>query len=306
MSRLFKSFIFFILAIAFCGCSNKIEPVEETVPPEEPSEETVEEVMQPEMLDFVDAHGNEYRTEISPSVRKHPYDWSCLSKEGQKMIYEGDPRYTCRLGVDVSYHEGNIDWNLLREEGFTFAIIRLGARGYGESGKVFLDQQFHHNMEEAKAAGFDVGVYFFSQAINEQEAEEEAEFVLENLKGYELDLPVVYDPENILDAEARTDDVTGEQFTENTIRFCQTVEAAGFDTMIYSNMLWEAYQFDLTQLSDYPVWYADYEPVPQTPYDFTFWQYTEKGVSDAVTEGLDDNYIDFDIQFIPVDEESTY
>lgn len=263
---------------------------------EEGIEKTTEESG---LLSFVDAHGKHYETEIREDVKKHSYDLSCFSYEGQRLKYEGDDRYSYRLGVDVSYHDGILDWEKIREEGFSFAIIRLGARGYGSKGRVFLDEQFHNNMKGAKAAGLDVGVYFFSQAINEEEAQEEADFVLEHLNGYELDLPVVYDPESILDAEARTDDVSGEQFTKNTLLFCEEIKEAGYEPMIYSNMLWEAYKFDLAKLSEYPIWYADYEACPQTPYHFEFWQYTESGILEGIAEGYEESEIDFNIQLIP-------
>lgn len=139
-----------------------------------------------------------------------------------------------------------------------------------------------------------MGVYFFAQAINEEEAKEEAEFVLEHIAGYELQLPVVYDPESILDDEARTDDVSGEQFTKNTEVFCSMIEEAGYQPMIYSNMLWEAYELNLEYLEGYPIWYADYEPLPQTPYHFDFWQYTNEGSVDGI-EGR----TDLNIQLIP-------
>ena len=136
----------------------------------------------------------------------------------------------------------------------------------------------------------------FSQAVNEEEAREEAEFVLKNLEGLSLELPVVYDPENILDADARTDDVTGEQFTKNTLVFHDMIEKAGYQPMIYSNMLWEAYQYDLEQLEKYPIWYADYEPLPQTPYHFEFLQYTNTASIDGIT-----GTVDLNIQLIPAE-----
>lgn len=256
--------------------------------------ETAETEEKEEMIHFVDAHGNWYDAVINPAVEKHGYDLSCFSHDGSFLRYEGDDRYTYRLGVDVSYHNGELDWEKIREDGISFAFIRLGARGYGKEGRVFLDEQFYNNIKNARAAGLDVGVYFFSQAVNEAEAAEEADFVLKNLEGCSLELPVVYDPESILDAEARTDNVSGEQFTENAIVFCEKIKAAGFEPMIYSNMLWEAFKLDLTRLSDYQLWYADYEELPQTPYRFSFWQYTEKGKLSSVDD------IDLDIQMIPV------
>ena len=141
-----------------------------------------------------------------------------------------------------------------------------------------------------------MGVYFFAQAVNEEEAREEADFVLQNLQGYTLQLPVVYDPESILDDEARTDNVSGEQFTKNTEVFCSAVAEAGYDPMIYANMLWEAFELDLEKLSEYPLWYADYEPAPQTPYHFRFWQYTNVGQVPGITGNADLN-----IEMIPVE-----
>ena len=149
------------------------------------------------------------------------------------------------------------------------------------------------NIEEAQAVGMDVGVYVFSQAVNEEEADEEARFVLDQLQGRTLELPIVYDPELIRDDEARTDSVTGEQFTANTIAFCERVKEAGYQPMIYSNMVWEADLYDLGKLQSYPVWYADYEQIPQTPYAFRFWQYSEKGTVDGISGD-----VDLDVEFI--------
>ena len=131
------------------------------------------------------------------------------------------------------------------------------------------------------------GVYFFAQAINEAEAKVEADFALKSLAGRSLDLPVVYDPESILDDVARTDNVSGQQFTANTKVFCETIKAAGYEPMIYANMLWEAFELDLSRLKGYPIWYADYEDKPQTPYDFVIWQYTNEGSVPGV-EGVCD------------------
>lgn len=244
------------------------------------------------ILEFVDAFGNPYKVKINPDIARKKYrDKNFSYKEG-KMIYKDD-KYSSRLGVDVSHHQGKIDWEKVKEDGYEFAIIRIGYRGYGTEGTLNLDNRFHENIKDAQRAGLDVGVYFFAQAINEEEALEEAEFVLKHLKGYKLELPIAYDPESILYDEARTDDVTGEQFTKNAKVFCKRIRKAGYEPMIYSNILWEAYELDLEKLSDYPVWYADYEPLPQTPYDFVMWQYTSSGTVDG-TKGR----VDLNIQFV--------
>ncbi len=302
MKKIYRKIIALLTASIFLmpGCAqteniSEDEQIREVADLEIDTDPQKEETEEPEILHFVDVYKKPYQVEINPNVEKHNYKNECFIHDGHYLSYEGDAGYTSRLGVDVSEHQGYVDWQQLKEDGFSFAFIRLGYRGYGQEGNILLDKEFHRNMENAQAAGFDVGVYFFAQAVNEEEAQEEADFVLENLKGYSLELPVVYDPESILDDEARTDNVSGEQFTKNTEVFCSAVEDAGYDPMIYANMLWEAFELDLEQLSEYPLWYADYEPAPQTPYHFQFWQYTNEGEVPGI-EGR----ADLNIQLIPV------
>ena len=253
------------------------------------------ETVQPQILNFVDIKGNWYQTEILENVRKHNYNWNYLTNDEHGIAYEGDPNYTIRKGIDVSDWQGTIDWKQVADAGYEFAILRLGYRGYGTKGTMKMDNTFYYNIQNAQKYGIDVGVYFFAQAVNEAEAIEEANYVLNALKGYELQLPIVYDPELISHTKARTDNVTGEQFTKNTIAFCEAVKAAGYTPMVYSNMVWEATLFDMTQLQAYNFWYADYEKLPQTPYAFCFWQYSDQGR----VPGIKGN-VDLNVQFIPI------
>ena len=238
---------------------------------------------------FRDVYGKEYETTISPGFPKHPYVIENFIKDNGLMSYEDD-KYIAVRGIDVSNKQHEIDWEKVKASGIEFVIIRLGFRGYGEAGDIHIDQSFKRNMEGAAANGIPIGVYFFAQAINEEEALEEADFVIENLEGYDISLPVVYDPESILKDTARTDNVSGEQFTKNAIAFCEAIKAAGYEPMIYSNMLWEAFEFEMDKLTDYRFWYADYEDIPQTPYFFEFWQYSERGHIDGIK-----NAVDYDI-----------
>ena len=247
-----------------------------------------------EILKFVDAWGEWHETEIDPAIRKHDYNWSCLTNTEAGIQYAGDERYTIRKGIDVSEHQGDIDWGRVKAAGYDFAFLRIGYRGYGEQGTLCADAKFQQNIVNAHNAGVEVGVYLFSQAVSEDEALQEAGLVLEQLQGHSLELPVVFDPERIRDDAARTDNVTGEQFTKNTVLFCEKMKEAGYQPMIYSNMLWEAFEYDMEALADYPIWYADYEPVPQTPYYFSFWQYSEKGSVDGIAGNVDLN-----VQFLP-------
>ena len=273
------------------------EPEMITDRPEEPTVtvsagEKNDEAEERRTLKFVDVFGEEYETVIDPGVPAHSYNNDCYTREGSFATYD-DEAYTSRIGIDVSRHQGRIDWDRVRQQGIEFAFIRIGYRGYGEEGSMNADQMFIENIEGARAAGIDTGVYFFSQAVNEEEALEEAAFVIDSLKGYELQLPVVYDPESILDDTARTDNVTGEQFTRNTRAFCDSIRENGYEPMIYSNMLWEAFELDLSKLTDIPIWYADYEELPQTPYHYAFWQYSNEGSVDGIAGPTD-----MDIQMV--------
>lgn len=247
-----------------------------------------------QILRYVDAHGGQHQMVVRNDIEKHDYDWTCLKQTENGITYEGDSNYTIRKGIDVSYHQGEIDWNQVKNAGYDFVFVRIAYRGYGAEGTLNADSMALSNIKGAKEAGLDVGVYIFSQAVNEAEAVEEADFVLDLLDGTKLELPVVYDPEQITDDEARTDSVTGAQFTANTKAFCERIRSAGYEPMFYSNLVWEADQFDLGRLKQYPVWYADYESVPQTPYAFRFWQYSESGTVDGINGS-----VDLDVEFIP-------
>ncbi len=255
-----------------------------------------------EVLSFVNAFEESFEVEINPDIQKHDYDFSYLSssdtagpvsgsnhKIREEFLTYKDDTYRSRMGIDVSYHQGNIDWQQVKETGIEFVFVRIGYRGYGEAGNIKADDNALSYIEGAKENGLDVGVYFYSQAINEEEAVEEAEFVLKQLNGMELELPIVYDPEHVLDDEARTDDVSGEQFTKNAVAFLNRIKESGYEPAIYANMLWEAFELDLTKLADYDIWYADYEPLPQTPYNFRYWQYSNTGNVSGIQGEVDLN-----------------
>lgn len=230
---------------------------------------------------FRDVFGNEFKTVINPKVPEPEVKKEQFKLNGTKMTFvpesstAGSPYYMIRLGVDISRHDGEVDWKKLKKDGIEFVILRCGYRGY-QSGKLKADENFQANIKGALEAGLDVGIYIFSQAASEKEALEEAALCLEQIRGHKITLPVFYDPEIIRDDPARSDNISGEQFTKNAVAFCEAIKKAGFVPGVYSNMLWEAYEFDMSIIKDYVIWYADYEPQPQTPYNYEFWQYAEK------------------------------
>ena len=131
---------------------------------------------------------------------------------------------TAEQGIDVSYYQGAIDWAAVREAGISFAILRVGYRGWGEDGAIHTDACFAQNLEGAKAAGLDVGVYFFSQATTAEEAAQEAAYTLSLLEGAALELPVYFDWEQIgMEQEARTDTTDLDKLTELCLAFAEPI-----------------------------------------------------------------------------------
>ena len=181
------------------------------------------------------------------------------------------------FGIDVSSYQGDIDWQHVREDGVEFAFIRAGYRGYGEEGKLCEDEKFAANYDGAHSAGIDTGVYFFSQAVTPEEAVEEANFVLEILDGRPLEYPVVFDWENVFvpsgEDAPRTEDVMPQTLTLSAIAFCETIEDAGYKSMIYTNKKQAVLKYDLRQLKKYPIWFAYYDTTLNYCYDFDVWQY---------------------------------
>ena len=230
-------------------------------------------VEEAEKFSFRDACGGEHEFFLDESASYHAYDCSKFSREGEGKLLYNDEDFVVRHGIDISRHEGKINWKKVKNSGYDFVILRVGYRGY-QTGKLKVDENFHANVKGAIKAGFDVGVYVYSQAITEEEALEEADLVLNEIRGYKITLPVVYDPESVGWDTARTDGVPPSVFNKMTVIFCEKMKEAGYEPMIYANHYWEAFVLDMGLLRDYKFWYADYENSPQLPYDFEFWQYT--------------------------------
>lgn len=238
---------------------------------------------------FVDKKRIEHSMPIDDNIEMHSYNWEGLITEGEYKYYFENAELKSQIGIDVSEYQGEIDWDLVKSAGIDFAFIRLGYRGYGENGSLNIDSKFEENISGALEAGLEVGVYFFSQAVSEEEAVTEAVFILEHIQMYEISYPIAYDLEFIEDSAARTDGLTKGQLTANCIAFCQEIENAGYVSLIYTDLLREATILDLKSLSDYAIWYSDYEDIPQTPYQFEFWQFTEKGQVNGISGYVDIN-----------------
>ena len=245
-----------------------------------------------ELYYFQDVYGHTYSMYRNLTCVQSPYQMSGFSCQDQRMMYSDDT-YTSRLGIDISQYQGGIDWAQVKAAGFDFVFIRVGTRGY-ESGSIYEDECWAENLKEAKEAGLDAGVYFFSGAVSEQEAEEEADYIIEKLNGEPLELGIVLDVETIGSGTSRHDDLSAEQYTANTSAFCERVRAAGYNPIVYSNIFWEATHYDMTKIGNYDVWYADYMTTPQTPYMYRFWQYTDSGTVPGINGA-----VDLDVELIP-------
>jgi GH25 family lysozyme M1 (1,4-beta-N-acetylmuramidase) len=222
----------------------------------------------------------------------HSYDWSLMKEDGDLRSYE-DEYYTSLQGVDVSAHQEEIDWVKVKESGIQFAYIRAGYRGYTEGG-LYRDAYFEQNMKGAKDAGLLTGVYFFSQAVTVQEAEEEAEFMAEIIGDHEVDLPVVFDMERPENGDVgRTEILSRQEQTASAVAFLKKAAEAGFETMIYDSAYLFETDYDLPSLQRVRKWVAHYDERPGYPYDFEIWQYTADGDIEGISGGAD-----LDIMFV--------
>ena len=216
-------------------------------------------------------------------LKKEDFD----NSDGQ-IVYTGDD-YDTILGVDVSEHQHWIDWEKAAADGVQFVYIRSGYRGYTK-GSLNTDAWFRTNIDAAREAGLDVGVYFFSQAINVAEAIEEAKYVLEQIKDYPVTLPVMYDWEKFEDVpEARTNDVDVSIIGDCGVAFCETIRAAGYEAGIYFNRQLGYYSFDLSRLKDCKLWLAEPGDYPSFYYAGNIWQYTHEGEVDGIEGSVDMN-----------------
>lgn len=231
---------------------------------------------------------------VVEELPKSTYDNSLFQvNENGFLTYDSD-EYTCKIGIDVSRYQENIDWAAVKGAGVQFAMLRLGYRGYG-TGALVMDPYFQQNIQGAQANGIEVGVYFFSQAITPEEGAEEARFCLNALKGYHITYPIVFDWESYDSSlEPRTDGLDDKILTQCAVAFCEEVEAAGYQSMVYSNLTYFYLHFDLNQLVDYPLWLAQYNSRPSFYYHFDMWQYSGTGK----VPGIDGN-VDLNIHFIP-------
>ncbi|NLJ30994.1 MAG: hypothetical protein GX424_05255 [Clostridiales bacterium] len=216
--------------------------------------------------------------------------------EGKKYNFDGKGALKTRIGIDVSSHQGYIDWNKVKAAGIEFAILRAGYRGY-VTGSYNKDPYFERNYAGAKAAGISVGVYFFSQAISVDEAVAEAQFTLDILGGRSLSEPIAFDTEYVNDDNVRTNlaNLTSQQRTDFAVAFCEKIKSSGYRPMVYASKNWFYNDLIVSRLAPYTTWVAQYYSSSASAtwgtnyqYPYQYWQYTSSGQIDGVySSGLD-------------------
>ncbi len=223
-------------------------------------------------------------------VPRTTHDPVLFETENGRMRYN-DPAVQTFTGIDVSAHREEIDWQAVKADGIDFAMIRVGWRGNTE-GHLYQDEYFEQNARDARAAGLEIGVYLYSQAVTVEEAAEEAQAVIGWIADYEITYPVVFDWEYV-SSDARTGSMDSETLNACALAFCERIEAAGYIPMIYFNLDTGYRRYDLAQIAGYDFWLAEYDGAPTFYYDYQMLQYTCYGS----VAGSDD-WVDLNLSFV--------
>ena len=222
-----------------------------------------------------------------PTIPPEPNPYGRLDFQYNNHNYLTCLRTDSYSGVDVSAFQGDIDWKKVARSGIDFAIIRLGYRGYG-SGKLVEDEYAQKNLAGATEAGLPIGAYFFSQALNMDEADQEIEYMLNILGDYRLDMPIILDWE-IPASDARTANMDARTLTDIQLYFCEKMKGLGYQPMVYFNWHQSENLYYLSELEDFPFWLALYQDRMRYPWKVEMWQYTCTGRVPGINGDVDIN-----------------
>ncbi len=266
----------------------------------QPSEVYTPGITTGETIDYSDRKIPVYAGTEQNQLRHGDFIWA--ADHPDRLVYIGS-QFRTRFGIDVSAYQNRasqnetIDWQAVRNDGVDFAMIRIGLRGYS-SGKINEDAFYRQNIEGAMAAGIETGVYFFAQAITVEEAIEEADFVIERLRGLNINGPVAYDWE-MHDSSYRVYGTSPEMATACAIAFCKRIQEAGYTPMIYAGTYVSYVKYDQGAIAPYLCWYPEYKSdsseklCPTLYYQPDYWQFSSK----CSVAGIGGN-VDANIQFI--------
>lgn len=246
--------------------------------PEEPSSVTVKDDPAADGLHTLIVHdnGEEEWVSINQYLARNDYDYSGLVYQRPLMKYYENNTRVSYVGADISKTQDYVDFAELRRSGIEFVMLRLGQRGYS-SGEITLDEYFMDNWKRATDAGLDVGVYFFSQAVTVEEAEEEAQFVIDTISENEIQYPVVFAMDTIPNEVSRIDSLDKMERTNIALAFMDRIRENGYFPMVYGDKEWLIQKLSLGSMIGYDVWLSQEKDIPDYPYQFAMWQYTTHG-----------------------------
>ncbi|MCR4814761.1 MAG: glycoside hydrolase family 25 protein [Lachnospiraceae bacterium] len=258
-----------------------------------PSFATVLRKMYPESIVY-SGDGRFYFEPIDDSIPKSKYAReNYVTEDNGFRYYDENGERKSTLCLDVSAHQGSIDWPKVASSGVTAVMIRAGYRGYG-SGKMVEDEKVHANIAGARANNIEAGIYFFSQAINEAEVDEEVEVLLEIARTDGANGPIAIDVEKLDADTARGNALSAEERTHLTIYFCEKIKEAGYEPMIYGNAYSLFHMLNYNEIKQYKIWYAFYSDFNYFPYNCHMWQYSSTGSVPGISGDVDLN-----VRYVP-------
>ena len=223
---------------------------------------------------FFDKNGNKVTGEQVIQGAKYNFDSTGALVKGSGT-----------MGIDVSKWNGNINWTAVKNSGVSFVIIRCGYRG-SSTGALVEDPKFKTNIKGATDAGLKVGIYFFSQAITDVEAVEEASMTIDLIKKYKISYPVFLDVE---DSGGRGDKIDSNTRTQVIEAYCQTLKNSGYTAGVYANKSWLNNKMNAGALSGYKIWLAQYNTEVTYGGKYDMWQYSSKGSVNGISGNTDMN-----------------
>lgn len=246
---------------------------------------------------IVHDNGEEEWVSINQYLARNDYDYSGLVYQRPLMKYYENNTRVSYVGVDISKTQDYVDFLELKRAGIEFVMLRLGQRGYS-SGEITMDEYFMDNLKRASEAGLDVGVYFFSQAVTVEEAEEEAQFVIDTLSENKIQYPVVFSMDTIPNEVSRIDSLDKMERTNIALAFMDKIRENGYFPMIYGDKEWLIQKLSLGSMIGYDVWLAQEKDIPDYPYQFVMWQYTTHGSVAGIAGDANMNicFIDYSVK----------
>ncbi len=251
--------------------------------PSHPEESLIERIFGEYKLIFF--HSDEI--EVAEEVERAKWDSDLFITDADGRIFYNDPNVVTCTGIDVSSFQGEIDWKKVKESGIDFVFIRAGYRGNTEGG-LYVDPSFETNYQGARDVGLPIGVYFFSQAISEEEAAEEADYVVSIIGNRTIDLPIVFDWEYVSEA-ARTAGISSTTMSNCAHAFCNRVSQRGYDSMVYFNLYTSYMIYDMSSFGNNKIWIAQFAEKPTYYYHYEMWQYSCTGTVPGISTEVDLN-----------------